>query len=77
MIDVKELGHKAKNLSKDKTFMDVMEDVRKAQIKVFLDPHSTAELREEAHSIVRALKKIDSHILFLMNEAAVEIKNDR
>lgn len=55
----KERGDAALRLKNDETFQDVCKEVRDAQTRVFLNPDSSQEEREEAHVIIRALGAID------------------
>lgn len=58
----KERSDAALRLKNDETFQDVCKEVRDAQTRVFLNPDSSQEDREEAHVIIRALGAIDRAI---------------
>lgn len=48
-----------RKLAENLTFIEVLAETENTQIKVFLNPSSTAEEIQEAHSIIRALKLIN------------------
>jgi len=45
--------------------------VKDRQIAIFLDPASSAEDREEAHSTIRALSKIDTYIESVLTDEKI------
>ena len=47
-----------RKLAENPTFIEVLAETENTQTKVFLNPSSTAEEIQEAHSIIRALKLI-------------------
>ncbi|TWI32736.1 hypothetical protein [Paracoccus sulfuroxidans] len=59
---IKAIAARAKALSEDPTFLDVMQRIRERQIAVFLDASSTPEAREEAHVLIRALEAITNQL---------------
>lgn len=62
MSAVTERAAAAKRLKNDDTFQSVFDEIEKAKVKVFLDPVSSMEDREEAHVIIRALGEIKREI---------------
>lgn len=59
MSKVAEKAARAERLRADESYQEFIGEVRNAQSAVFLNAHSTAEEREAAHAIVRALTKIE------------------
>lgn len=49
----------AKRLREDEAFISFVQEVRDAQIVVFLNPASSSEDREVAHQMVQAINQIE------------------
>tara|TARA_R110000796_G_scaffold28435_2_gene77791 strand:+ start:2043 stop:2276 length:234 start_codon:yes stop_codon:yes gene_type:complete len=62
MSQVKERASRYRNLMKDETFKEVIQDVRSKQVGVFLYSNATIEEILEAHQIVKALDKMDEYM---------------
>jgi hypothetical protein len=59
------LGEKSariKTLMNDDTFKDIISEVMERQVLVFMNAHSNAEERDDAHDIVRAIESITSYM---------------
>jgi hypothetical protein len=65
-----------KRLIADPTFVEIMQEVRDRQHKVFDDSSSSPDAILEAHSILRALSKIDGVVQGILNNAAVETRKE-
>jgi alpha-glucuronidase len=62
-LDIKQRAARARALLADDNFKTVMDELKQEQINVFLNSGSTdSEIREEAHSIVSALSKIEGRL---------------
>jgi alpha-glucuronidase len=62
-LDIKQRAARARALLADENFRTVMDELRDEQVKIFLNSGSTdSEIREEAHSIVSALSKIEGRL---------------
>ena len=73
--DIRIQADEAKRLKTDTAFVQFIQHVRDAQVKVFMDSvASDVEAREEAHAIVRALNQIE---MILDASIAAEVLLDR
>lgn len=62
-MDIKQRAAQARALLADENFRTVMDELKDEQVNIFLNSGSTdSELREEAHSIVSALGKIEGRL---------------
>lgn len=62
-MDIKQRAARARSLLADENFKTVMDELKQEQINVFLNSGSSdSESREEAHSIVSALSKIEARL---------------
>lgn len=62
-MDIKQRAARARALLADDNFKTVMNELKQEQINVFLNSGSSdSESREEAHSIVSALGKIEARL---------------
>jgi len=60
-VHIVEKGAKMRTLQADDTFQLALKEITEQQIAVFTDASSSLELREEAHDIICALRKIDDY----------------
>jgi hypothetical protein len=60
-MNIKDRASRIRQLKSDPVFTETIEEIRTAQVAVFLRPHSSEEDRAQAHEIIRALSKIDEH----------------
>lgn len=59
----------------DSTFIGIMDKIRQDQIDVFTNSlKDDTEQREEAHSILRALTKIEQALKSVQTEEAIKLK---
>lgn len=59
-------------LATSEAFKELMALVRDAEAKVFLDPTSSPEEREESHAVIRAQQRIEQHLKRAYNAETVE-----
>ena len=71
MAEIKEKAARIRNLMRDDAFKEIMHEVKNKQIAVFLDSSAKIEDIEEAHSLVRALNAIESHMQSVLDDEAV------
>ena len=50
-----------RTLQSDDSFQLALKEITEQQVAVFMDASSSLELREEAHNIICALRKIDDY----------------
>jgi phosphomevalonate kinase len=62
-LDIKQRAACARALLADDNFRTVMDELKEEQVNIFLNSKSAdSEMREEAHSIVSALSKIEARL---------------
>lgn len=62
-------------LQRDETFKAIIEKVRSDQVATFVQSNKNdTELREEAHSILRALDKIEQVMKSVLTDEAIKMK---
>ena len=61
-MDITVRSSRAKALLNDPTYQDTVEEIRAEQVTIFLNQGSTAEEREAAHDVIRALAKIEARL---------------
>jgi phosphomevalonate kinase len=62
----------------DETFRAIIDKVRADQVSTFVNSHRVdTEAREEAHSILRALDKIEQALQSVMSEEAIKQKREK
>jgi len=68
-MDIKQKAANARTLLANETFKEVLDNIKNDQIKVFLNSgiQDTA-VREEAHSIVNAIHKIEHYLQSCIND---------
>jgi hypothetical protein len=74
MTKTSEKGDRAEALRVSKLFNEFAEDVREDQMKVFANTASKQEEREEAHSTLCALDKINQRMASAVMAAKIERK---
>ena len=77
MSKIIERAQNAQRLMNDDTFKSVIAEIRDAKVRVFLDPRSTTEDREEAHVIIRALGEIEREIDARVADGAFEERKEQ
>tara|TARA_R110001592_G_scaffold34006_1_gene117225 strand:- start:818 stop:1066 length:249 start_codon:yes stop_codon:yes gene_type:complete len=60
-VHIIEKGAKMRTLQSDDSFQLALKEITEQQVAVFMDASSSLELREEAHNIICALRKIDDY----------------
>ena len=76
MESIKDKALRYRNLAKDETFRELMENVANDQVAVFLDPDSSVEAIDDARAIVLALKNIERTIRRILDEEAIYDKHN-
>ena len=62
----------------DTAFGDILESIRTEQVQIFIkSAASDTEAREDAHSIIRALDKIEQALKSVMTEEAIKEKRNK
>lgn len=62
-MDVKQKAARARELLHNESFVKIMDDIKKEQVNRFLNSIPTdTELREQAHSVVNAIRVIESYL---------------
>jgi hypothetical protein len=62
-VDVKRRAARARELLNNESFMTVMQDIKNEQINRFLiSATAEVDVREQAHSIVNAIRIIEAHL---------------
>tara|TARA_R110001606_G_scaffold57561_1_gene138664 strand:- start:150 stop:398 length:249 start_codon:yes stop_codon:yes gene_type:complete len=60
-VHIIEKGAKMRTLQADDIFQLALKEINEQQVAVFVDADSSLEQREEAHDMIRALRKIDDY----------------
>lgn len=76
MENIKDKALRYRNLSKDETFRELIENVANEQVAVFLNPDSSVDAIDDARAIVLALKNIDRTIQKILDDEAVYDKHN-
>jgi hypothetical protein len=76
MESIKDKALRYRNLAKDETFKELIENVANEQVAVFLDPSSSVEAIDDARAIVVALKNIDRTIQRIFDEESIYDKHN-
>ena len=76
MENIKDKALRYRNLSKDETFRELIENVANDQVAVFLNPESSVDAIDDARAIVLALKNIDRTIQKILDDEAVYDKHN-
>ena len=76
MESIKDKASRYRNLSKDETFRELIENVANEQVAVFLNPDSSVDAIDDARAIVLALENIDRTIRRILDEESVYDKHN-
>lgn len=76
MENIKSKALRYRNLAKDETFRELMENVANQQVAVFLDPDSSVDAIDDARSIVLALENVNRTIQRILDEEAIYDKHN-
>jgi hypothetical protein len=60
-----------RRLLQDEMFQYILESIKEEQGNVFFEPLTSEEEREEAHTIIRALSKIENRIAQILQDEAI------
>jgi|TARA_B100000085_G_scaffold40000_2_gene33196 ribosomal protein L22 len=70
-MNIKEKAAEIRRLQNDEAFQYLLKSIKEDQSNIFLNPHSSIEDRETAHSIVIALSKIEDRIAQIILDEAI------
>ena len=70
-MNIKTLAAGVRHLQNDEAFCYIIESIKKDQANIFFNPYSSAEEREESHTIIRALSKIESRLAQVLADEAI------
>ena len=70
-MTIKDTATKIRQITSDPTYKALIESVKVAQMATFLEARSTAESREEAHQIIRALERIEDYINTVLTDEKI------
>jgi len=76
MSQIKEKAARYRNLMRDETFQELLNETREKLVDVFLTPSATIETINEAHTIVRALNEIENTLNAALDAEAVYDKHN-
>ena len=76
-MNPKEKAGGIRRVTTDDAYVKLIADILKDQSDVFLNPHSSLEEREEAHTIIRALGKIEDRIARILQDEAIYDRKNR
>jgi len=70
-MNIKDLAAGMRRLQSDDTFSYLVEKIKKDQGDIFFNPYSSDDERAEAHTIIRALGKIEDCIAQVLQDEAI------
>ena len=76
MSEIKEKAARYRNLMRDETFQELLNETREKLVDVFLTPSASIETIEEAHTIVRAINEIENTLNAALDAEAVYDKHN-
>lgn len=76
MSEIKEKAARYRNLMRDETFQELLNETREKLVDVFLTPSASIDTINEAHTIVRALNEIENTLNAALDAEAVYDKNN-
>ena len=76
MESIKDKALRYRNLAKDETFRELIENVANQQVAVFLNPDSSVDAIDDARSIVLALENVNRTIQRILDEEAIYDKQN-
>lgn len=71
MAEIKDRASRIRQLMRDETYNEVMQEVRTKQVGVFLSSSATIDSINQAHQIVIALDKIEEYMRSVLDDEAV------
>jgi len=76
-MNIKDLGAGIRRLQGDEAFNYLVEKIKKDQGDIFFNPYSSDDDRAEAHTIVRALGKIEDCMAQVLQDEAIYDKKHK
>jgi hypothetical protein len=76
MSEIKEKAARYRNLMRDETFQELLNETREKLVDVFLTPSASIDTINEAHTIVRALNEIENTLNAALDAEAVYDKHN-
>ena len=76
MSEIKEKAARYRNLMRDETFQELLDETREKLVDVFLTPSASIDTINEAHTIVRALNEIENTLNAALDAEAVYDKHN-
>ena len=70
-MNIKDKAAGVRRLQRDEAFTDLIDDIKKDQGDIFFNPYSSDEDRAEAHTIVKALNKIEDRIAHILQDEVI------
>ena len=70
-MNVKDKAAGVRRLLQDEMFNYIFESVKEEQGNIFFEPLSSVEEREEAHTLIRALSKIENRIAQILQDEEI------
>ena len=75
-MNIKDKAQRARQLYKDETFQEVLENIREQQTRVFLSNEASIDAIKNAHDIVRALNYIEGYFNTVFTDEAIYDKQE-
>jgi uncharacterized protein (DUF849 family) len=76
-LSIKDKAARIRSLSNDDTYKEVIQEIRNAQIDVFLNSRSQNEAINDAHDIIKALDKIEDYFNTVLSDEAIFDKKQK
>lgn len=76
-MNIKEKANRAREIYKDETFKEVLENIREQQTNVFLSNEASMDAIKDAHDIVRALNYIEGYFNTVFADEAIYDKKEK
>lgn len=76
-MSIKDKAARIRSLSNDDTYKEVIQEIRNAQIDVFLNSRSQNEAINDAHDIIKALDKIEDYFNTVLSDEAIFDKKQK
>lgn len=76
-MNIKEKANRAREIYKDETFKEVLENIREQQTSVFLSNEASMDAIKDARDIVRALNYIEGYFNTVFADEAIYDKKEK
>jgi hypothetical protein len=76
-LNIKEKANRAREIYKDETFKEVLENIREQQTSVFLSNEASMDAIKDARDIVRALNHIEGYFNTVFADEAIYDKKEK